>query len=616
MGARLAAIGLRMRPPYGIKKKKAYEAGESTLRRKRKPLFANVSVKVTLGFLFAIVAIIPMLSIGYISMHTFSNTVLERSVQQSLSRLELVEYRTIDKVREKHRSTLLAAFDENMRAYFEADASRLPGSRSIVENETRKQLIGLFNSQEDAAVKLVSLDGTRTVMKDVTHSGVRAFASQEELTSLSQFRLFDHWGAPTRIGGEAVLPYERIVLDLENRPAAMLIVYVKETLLYNLYSGYLGPETGAFYIVNGAGQIVSASDRDAFGGDIAAIGLTTGALSQESGYLRAGDDTYAYRANPQRGLYFIEQIPPSVITSGTREILKSMLYVMLVSLAACVLLGSLMARSFTQPLYRLIGRIQPHDPSGAEPISSRNEIAILSDRYDRIVDRLNTLIAEYYEEQRKKKEAEIRALEFQINPHFLYNTLSTIVWLIEANEGKEAIRITKELAAFFRISVSKGSESIRIAEEVRHVMLYTDIQSARYEGIDFAAQVPGELLDYYTPKLILQPLVENAIIHALQKSEEKRCRIRVRAFEDADDIVFEVSDDGASATEETIAGMNEFLRSRRETGDRRYGIGISNVHDRVAMRFGEGYGLSYRRENGLTVASVRIRKQKGAETDV
>ena len=586
------------------------------MKQGRKLPFANLSVKVTLGLLFAMVAIIPMVSIGYISMHTFSNTVLERSVQQSLSRLELVEYKAIEIVREKHGSTLLAAFDENMRAYFEPDDSRLPGIRSVVENETRKQVIALFNSQEDAAVKLVSLEGGRALMKDVTHSGVYAYESSERLTSLAMFHLFDHWGAPTYLGGEAVLPYERIVLDTDNNPSALLIVYVKEALFYNLYSEYLGPQTGEFYVFNAAGQVISSSVRDAFGGTAEDVGLAMDDFAQGNGYFITGGSAYAYRANPNRGLYFVEEIPRSVITSGMKSVLRSMLYVMLISLALCILLGSFLARSFTQPLYRLIDRIKTYDAPSARPISSRNEIAILSDRYDSIVDRLNTLIAEYYDEQRKKKEAEIRALESQINPHFLYNTLSTIVWLIEANEGREAIRITKELAAFFRISVSKGHEYIRIGEEMRHVMLYTDIQSARYEGVDFAADVPPELTDYYTPKLILQPLVENSIIHAMPKSGEKHCRIRVRAYEDVGDIVFEVSDDGASATEETIAEMNEFLRSRRVKDGRRYGIGIANVHDRVAMRFGEGYGLQYRRENGMTIAVVRIRRMEGAKPDV
>lgn len=586
------------------------------MKQGRKLPFANLSVKVTLGLLFAMVAIIPMVSIGYISMHTFSNTVLERSVQQSLSRLELVEYKAIEIVREKHGSTLLAAFDENMRAYFEPDDSRLPGIRSVVENETRKQVIALFNSREDAAVKLVSLEDGRALMKDVTHSGVYAYESSERLTSLAMFHLFDHWGAPTYLGDEAVLPYERIVLDTDNNPSALLIVYVKEALFYNLYSEYLGPQTGEFYVFNAAGQVISSSVRDAFGGTADDVGLAMDDFAQGNGYFIADGSAYAYRANPNRGLYFVEEIPRSVITSGMKSVLRSMLYVMLISLALCILLGSFLARSFTQPLYRLIDRIKTYDAPSARPISSRNEIAILSDRYDSIVDRLNTLIAEYYDEQRKKKEAEVRALESQINPHFLYNTLSTIVWLIEANEGREAIRITKELAAFFRISVSKGHEYIRIGEEMRHVMLYTDIQSARYEGVDFAADVPPELTDYYTPKLILQPLVENSIIHAMPKSGEKHCRIRVRAYEEAGDIVFEVSDDGASATEETIAEMNEFLRSRRVRGNRRYGIGIANVHDRVAMRFGEGYGLQYRRENGMTIAVVRIRRMEGAKQDV
>ncbi len=284
----------------------------------------------------------------------------------------------------------------------------------------------------------------------------------------------------------------------------------------------------------------------------------------------------------------------------------------------CVLLGSMMAQSFIKPLYRLIGRVSSFEGAhgaapGRPPI--RNEIAILDDKYGQILEKLETSIGQYYEEQRKNKEAQIRALEFQINPHFLYNTLSTIIWLIGAGEDKKAIRITKDLASFFRISISRGRESIPLREQIKHIELYIGIQMARYEDSIFVEyDLPEALLPCLTPRLLLQPLVENSIIHGMQVNPSGKCRIRIRAREDEGDILLTVSDDGENATPETVEEMNRFLYHRDEmAAPLSYGIGISNVHDRVQMCFGEGYGLRYARIGHETVASVRIKKIPGGD---
>ena len=206
-----------------------------------------------------------------------------------------------------------------------------------------------------------------------------------------------------------------------------------------------------------------------------------------------------------------------------------------------------------------------------------------------------------------KKEAQLRALEFQINPHFLYNTLSTIIWLIDAGEDERAIEITQELSTFFRISISKGRDYIPLKDELLHVKLYIDIQKARYKDkIIVAYDAPEELLSLLTPKLVLQPLVENSIIHAMQKHRDRTCSIRISAARDGENVWLVVEDDGEALTEEGAAAMNAFLIDR-SAQDANFGIGIANVHDRIRLSFGEGYGLSFARVDGRTRATLRIR---------
>lgn len=580
--------------------------------------FGRLSIKVKLGMLFAVVSIIPVMVVGLISLGTFSQSMMEKGVQDSLNRLDFLDYRMVEIIREKHADTLAIAFSPYVRVYFDQDSDSPLRTSVTLENLTRRQVISLHNSQEDASVALIAGDGRALCYGSVHSSAVQETVLTPPDLESADFRLFDRWCDATQEGGVTVVPYERLVLGTDNQPVAILRMNVRESLLRSLYREYEQDGVRGFYIVNQRGVVQSATDREAVGKPLAAsLGLDLEALQGDRGYMEMGDSVITCIHNSARGLYFLEDAPRDQYRAGFSSILQSILLVSLLCVVVCVTLGSLLSRSFTKPLYRLIDRVRRIDGQSASARAGRNEIAILSDKYGQIVSRLETLIADYYQEQQKKKEAQIRALEFQINPHFLYNTLSTIVWLIEAGQGRDAIRVTKDLSAFFRISISKGKEYIPLGEELRHVALYLDIQKARYaDSIAYSCEVPENMLAYYMPKLLLQPLVENCIIHAMQARPDKRCRIRVLGRMEEDAMILEVRDNGTTVTRETLTAMNDFLRGRASPGaQRHWGIGIANVNDRVRMCFGEGYGLSYRREGEETVATVRLRTMGEAQRD-
>ena len=559
-----------------------------------------------------------MLVIGLISLSTFSASMMEKGVQDSLNRLDFLDYRTVQIIRAKHYDTLMIAFNPYVRIYFDEDSPSPLRTNVTLENLTRRQVISLHNSQEDASVALIALDGRCLKYGSAQSSAVQEMKLDPPAIAPGDFQLFDRWCDATVEDLDTVIPYERLVLGSDNQPVAILRMNVRESLLRSLYKDYEALGSSQFYIVNQRGVIQSSSDRAAVGGDVVRfLGVGLDALSEEKGYLEREGSVLTYARNQPRGLYFVEKAPRAQYQAGFSAILQSTLLVALLCVVVCVTLGALMSRSFTKPLYRLIERVRLIDGQSASARAGRNEIAILSDKYGQILQRLETLIADYYEEQQKKKEAQIRALEFQINPHFLYNTLSTIVWLIEAGQGRDAIRVTKDLSAFFRISISKGKEYIPLGEELRHVALYLDIQKARYaDSIAYSCEVPENMLAYYMPKLLLQPLVENCIIHAMQARPDKRCRIRVLGRMEEDAMILEVRDNGTTVTRETLTAMNDFLRGRASPGaQRHWGIGIANVNDRVRMCFGEGYGLSYRREGEETVATVRLRTMGEAQRD-
>ena len=208
------------------------------------------------------------------------------------------------------------------------------------------------------------------------------------------------------------------------------------------------------------------------------------------------------------------------------------------------------------------------------------------------------------------RKTELKALQAQINPHFLYNTLDAIAWLCEEGRNKDAEDMVTSLAKLFRISISKGHELITIEKEIQHAQSYLRIETFRYKNqFTYTFDVDENCLGYLCNKITLQPIIENAIYHGLNRMvDEGEITIRIR--EDGDDIILSVEDNGIGMTEEQC---QEILR--KEPGDRT-GIGIKNVNDRIKIYFGEEYGLTITSElDEGTCVDIRMPKVEKGDYD-
>ena len=170
-----------------------------------------------------------------------------------------------------------------------------------------------------------------------------------------------------------------------------------------------------------------------------------------------------------------------------------------------------------QVLAQAAGRISEGDLDARADVDSRDEIAVLADRFNDMAGNIQTLVVKVREDEQKMRKADLRLLQEQINPHFLYNTLDNIVWLIEGNEPDEAVEMVVTLSEFFRLVLSKGKEFITIRQEEQHISSYLQIQGKRYHDIlDYHIYIDPEIYEYQIPKLTLQPLVENALYHGIK----------------------------------------------------------------------------------------------------
>jgi two-component system sensor histidine kinase YesM len=204
------------------------------------------------------------------------------------------------------------------------------------------------------------------------------------------------------------------------------------------------------------------------------------------------------------------------------------------------------------------------------------------------VAQLQKLMHDVLVEQEEKRKSELDALQSQINPHFLYNTLDSIVWMIEGERYEDAVFMITQLASLFRISLSRGKTIISIENEIKHAQNYMNIQNARYKNIfQIEFHIDEEILNCCTVKLIVQPLLENAIYYGVECMDGDG-EIQVLGYRKGEDIYIEVKDNGLGMPKEMVDALLTENNRVRKSGS---GVGLINVHNRIKLRFGNAYGL-------------------------
>ncbi len=245
--------------------------------------------------------------------------------------------------------------------------------------------------------------------------------------------------------------------------------------------------------------------------------------------------------------------------------------------------------------------------------TNADELTELGVSFNLMVRQIRELLASKVHEQEQLKKAEFKALQAQINPHFLYNTLDTIIWKAEAGQKSEVIALVQSLSRFFRITLSKGQDWIPVRDEIDHVCSYLAVQQMRYRDIlHYTVDVDPAIADETTLKLTLQPLVENALYHGI-KSKRGGGTITVRgSAPDSQHILFEVIDDGAGMSAERLAQVRAALDGAVMPADCEGGVGLRNVHERIRLYYGSVYGLQIHSRPGQGT-SVRAIIPRSAE---
>lgn len=361
-----------------------------------------------------------------------------------------------------------------------------------------------------------------------------------------------------------------------------------------------------------------------------------------------GERIYTVSTSPRTGWRTVGVNYAAELVKNRPTIQRYYFYWTLLCITLAILVAVIISHHLSRPILRLRSSMRAVEQGNFDisvEVTGNNEIGELAKDFNIMIGRIKELVRRNAEEQEAKRKSELMALQNQITPHFLYNTLDSIIWMAEAKQHGEVVKMVAALARLLRLSISRGDELVSVRDEIQHIRNYLTIQKMRYKDmLDFSIDVDSSIKNLLVPKVILQPLVENAIYHGI-KNKERGGLVAVRGWREGDDIVIQVADDGVGVDQSRMRQLlldsgeieldtaprngrardggvvSSALRipgSETESVPDRYRrlpksrakVGVGNVHERIRLYFGQGYGLRFRNNDrspeGGTVVEVRL----------
>ncbi|WP_372633087.1 sensor histidine kinase, partial [Cohnella sp.] len=418
------------------------------------------------------------------------------------------------------------------------------------------------------------------------------------------------------LDGTAYIPFGQRLRNFNTgQNIGDLIFYIKESEFYEVYENSM-EGLGYSFIAGNGNRLVSHPDKSRLGDDLPETDLLHpgGSAGYRSVTLNGQSHlviTYPLNKRLQAlGIdwKFVSVVSSPELLTAVSEGNRAAIAFAAVTFLFLLALSLILAAKITDPVLRLRRQIGTIGKTGLKALETRHlrgdEINELENSYSQMVERINQLLTENDEEKEKQRKMELVALQSQINPHFLYNTLDAIAWIARLKKQPDIEKMIASLATFFRISLHKGDKFIPVEEEIRLVQSFVTVELMRFpDKFEIRYDIPDEVRQLRILKLILQPLVENAIKHGISEKRGKGL-ITVTAETSGEMIVFEVTDDGVGFREDRpleTAGDQALFRS---------GYGLRNVQERIKLEYGGDCGLEVRSERGQgTTVTVRIRKE-------
>ena len=317
------------------------------------------------------------------------------------------------------------------------------------------------------------------------------------------------------------------------------------------------------------------------------------AMEPMSVQIQGGSYQIRSELSPYTGWRTVGVFSMDEVMSSVNTIVYILFTCVIISLVLVVIVSFKFSRTLTNPIFklkRLMKQAESGDLTVRFNFQHNDEIGELGQSFNHMIARIDQLIQMVYVEQENKRTAEMKSLQEQIKPHFLYNTLDTISWMARDYDAEDIVRLVDALTNMFRIGLSHGKDIITVKEEITHVSNYLYIQKIRYKDkLNYVIHVDESLYAVEVPKLILQPLVENAIYHGV-KAKRGGGTITITGVPEGENLVFTVQDDGAGMLQEKVEELNRRM-SERSVLDEKKSFGLFYIRERIQLCYGKGYGV-------------------------
>jgi two-component system sensor histidine kinase YesM len=403
-----------------------------------------------------------------------------------------------------------------------------------------------------------------------------------------------------------VVSLSRQLSDTDGNKLGVLLVDLNYSVINDLCSKIALGKKGYIFILDQEGNIVYHPQQQLIYSNLKQEKIEQVMSSQASNFTTSeGKDSRMYTINQSiKGWKIVGVAYVDELVSNKKEIQTYILMWGIGLICVAIFISIFLSSRISRPIKRLEASMKEVEKGNFDihvAIESSNEIGQLSKRFNRMTREIKELMIQNVTEQELKRKSELKALQAQINPHFLYNTLDSIIWMAEGKKSEEVVLMVSALAKLFRLSISKGQEIITIANEIEHIKSYLTIQKIRYKDkLDFEIAVNPQILSNKVLKIILQPLVENSIYHGIKHNAgEGTIRITGEIIEHR--IRLQVIDNGIGMSPESVQRMLE-KTGNSSSGS---GIGVSNVHQRIQLYYGAEYGITFESELGQgTTANI------------
>lgn len=566
--------------------------------RKAWVFFANLSMQKKLVIIFVFLISLPITYVSYSSYRANSNSILNNMTSSAGQMTDNAMDKVDRYIADLKRYTILPLYNKDVEKHLDQRGTDWDKNSSI-----NMFLMYLANMKEEiAGVYMTDRFGTIFYNKK---PGINEMYPEDRLAEweirtqeagVSPVLLGTH---PIRINGleqRQVFTIVRAIQSVSTLKNIGIIVIDVDIRLFEEIIQPLNTVThGNTFIVDEHGKVVYNHDPSMLGQDLSGSPLLKQATGQRGHFeLEIEGKPYisVYSASASTGWTTITYIPLTELLAPMKQSRNALMITTLIIIFFALAVAIIISYALTKPLIRtvrLMKQVQRGNLDVQVEVKYNDEIGRLGSHFNRMIHRVQGLLQEVYETEKSKQKADMLALQNQINPHFIYNTLESIRMLAELNDDDRVAELTYLLGLLLRYSITRSDETVTIEQELSHVQNYLQLLQIRFpDKLDFRISVPE--IYYHLPiiKLVFQPIVENAVFHGLEK-QDKLGTIAITAWNEGRDAIFQIQDDGIGMDEERLRQLNHSLTDGKTD---KFGIGLRNVNERIRLHYGGSSNLT------------------------